>query len=220
MICNNLLVDRPCQHEGYFRYKNSCTQHYICSYSLECGKIIASKVYECPGCLKFNAKRMICDLPENVPECTYHSESYEYIKGYKVTNPIQNCTGTGRFLDPSNRKRYFDCVDIFNDNHYYLTIKECVENITFDDNKKICQGRDNRLPEKDIVGACNAFNYASDPYNCHKFYYCKNRLPMARLSCLNTHFFNGHFCQHKSRSVFCNWEHLKKSYLVENKALG
>lgn len=160
---------------------------------------------------------MICDLPENVPECTNHDEIYQYIEGHMVTNPIQYCTGPGIFPDPSNRHRYFHCEDIFHENKYYLTIKECPEGITFNDSKNICEGHDLRHPDKDIIGSCNSYNYAIDPYNCHKFYFCRNMIPVARLSCLETHFFNGHFCQHKSRSVFCNWEHLKKSYEKENK---
>lgn len=73
---------------------------------------------------------MICDLPENVPECNQHKEVYQYIEGHQVTNPIQYCTGPGTFPDPSNRNRYFHCEDIFYDNKYYLTIKECPEDIT------------------------------------------------------------------------------------------
>lgn len=196
-----LFLGKPCEREGYFRYKNSCNLHYNCYYSKTCGKLLPSKIYQCPGCLKFNPRKMICDLPQNVPECNYHEEHYQKFENHKVTKPIRYCTKPGKYLDPSNRKRYYDCIDIFQNGKYYLTIKNCPINTTFDDTKKMCKGYDKRLAEKFIIGSCRSNNYAIDQYNCQKFYFCQNQLPIAEMFCLKTHFFNGKVCQKKSMQL-------------------
>lgn len=190
---------RPCANEGYFRYKNSCNLHYRCYYSMECGKLIPSKVHQCPGCLKFNPKKMICDLPENVPECTYHSKDYQIFEGHKVTTPVRFCSGPGTYLDPSDRTRYYSCVDIHKNNNYYLTIRDCPSNTTFNEVNNVCEG--NRSTKKYMGAICNSHNYAVDLFNCQKFYFCRDQRPVEEFSCLKTHIFNGHFCQHKSKAL-------------------
>lgn len=213
-----MFSGRPCEKEGYFRYKNSCTHHYRCYYNKKCGKIIPSRVYECPGCLKFHTHKMICDLPENVPECTYHDDKFQNVEGHTLTDPIKYCTGPGIFLDPSNRKRYFDCIDIFHEHQYYLTIKDCQMNTTFSDSEETCipEVHANLPAQRYVPSTCNSYSYAVDQYNCNKFYYCRKGVPFAQLSCMSNYFFNGKFCQHKSRSMFCNWELLKKSFKKQN----
>lgn len=212
-----MLSGQPCEKEGTFRYQNSCTLHYQCSYNTKCGKIIPSKLYECPGCLKFNANIMACDIPKNVAECTFHDEELSEINDYTVTDPVNYCTGPGIFLDPANRERYFECIDIHGKDKYYLTIRTCPENTTFNDLNKVCDSEHSSdLPsEKDIPGICNAHNYAVDPYRCHKFYFCRDGVPFVQLSCLKTHFFNGRFCQHKDRSMLCRWSDLKTSFTTK-----
>lgn len=207
------ILDLPCEREGYFRYRNSCSLHYRCFYSKRCGKIISSRVYECPGCLKFHIHKMICDLPENVPECTYHEKKYQDIEGHQVTDPVTYCTGPGVFLDPSNRMRYFDCVDIFERKKYYLTIKTCPDDLNFNDATKTCDHTvGSNLPSmRHIPGSCSSDNYAVDRYKCDKFYYCRNGVPQAELFCMDNYFFNGNFCQHNN-STSCNWKELNQAF--------
>lgn len=81
---------------------------------------------------------MICDIPENVPECSYYDGRFQNVEDHIVTDPIKFCTGPGIYLDPSDRTRYFDCVDIFQEKQYYLTIKKCPKNTTFHYFKKVC----------------------------------------------------------------------------------
>lgn len=159
---------------------------------------------------------MVCDLPEYTPECNYQSVEYQQVKDHRVTNPLRFCTGSGVFLDPSNRSQYFDCVDIFLEQKYYLTIKTCPEGTKFNDLKKECDIEENLSAKRNIPGNCGTHNYTSDPYNCNKFYYCQEGQPFAELFCLNSHFFNGHFCQHKSSAIHCTWEELKKSFKIKD----
>lgn len=154
---------------------------------------------------------MICDLPENVPECTFHKDGLQDLEGYKVTKPLKKCTGPGTFSDPSNYRRYYNCIDIFDEDEYYLTIAKCPQNQTFDTVKKKCRISHVHHPHHHhFPGTCGLNNYAFDRHDCHKFYYCQGGKPFVNLWCSNQYFFNGRFCQHKSKSIFCNWNELKK----------
>jgi hypothetical protein len=186
-----------CARPGYFRVKRSCTRFYRCEFDRKCAKFLPSKIQTCPKCLKFNAAKMRCDLPENVPECTY---SYSF--------PKNVCTGVGKFFVPNDCHKYYDCRKGTNGT-VKLDVKTCQSPMVFDQKKKKCQEGKCSSP----VYECKQGElYLSDKFDCNKFYYCVNSDVAIPIYCPAEFVFNGNICENGAFSDLTNWEKLKKSF--------
>lgn len=178
-------------------------------------KLISSDIYECPGCLKFNANLMRCDLAENVPECTYRYQQFNNTLENTNKTTTKICTGPGKFPVPYDRTRYYDCNKKINDSEYLLRIKRCPQNKLFSVQSARCRKSNCVKPEVD-PRKCGKNHYSYDQYDCRKFFHCQGKEPKIPLFCPSGYIFNGNYCQYQETVSFCNWEELKK-YLYKPK---
>ncbi|KAG5899541.1 hypothetical protein JTB14_008227 [Gonioctena quinquepunctata] len=179
-----------------------------------------SETYECPKCLKFNVKIAKCDLPENVPECTIHDKVYQQYQKYNLFKPAKICTGPGVFPDPSNEQRYYECIEILDDNMFYLTSKKCPSKQKFNPKIRKCDPKyiHPHHQNRNLVGDCKS-HYTFHKYSCQKFFRCSRKHNPVELKCPDGYIFNGDNCQLISSKSFCNWEILN-GYLNTKKHLS
>ncbi|RZC40507.1 CWF19-like protein 1, partial [Asbolus verrucosus] len=177
----------PCGSEGYFRFNQSCTDFYECHFNTECQKFLSSPIETCPKCLKFNAKKMRCDFPWNVPECG---------NLHNIKMKENYCTAPGKYFVPDDCHKYYECIENSNGT-IDLTVKTCPSPLKFNKNDRQCAEEDD-IP---VRPECESPNlYVGDLFDCRKFYRCNGGKPLITLYCPENAIFNGHFCERKSDS--------------------
>lgn len=144
---------------------------------------------------------MRCDLPENVPECTYHKRTKEQ---KKLKEPIE-CTGPGLFANPDEPKQYFECKE--ENSVFKLYTRHCLHKHTFNEILKMCDEKFIEIVK--IEEKCQPNNYAPDHHDCQRFYHCHNGEPKTPLYCPRGYIFTGNQCEHEDNTPFCDWELIK-----------
>lgn len=171
-----------------------------------------SSIYNCPGCLQFNAQIQCCDLPENVPECTYLH--YNQHPSFYIRHLIKQntCTGSGTFPIPDDCHKYYECKpDRFGIN-IALNVKTCPKHTRFNQNEKKCT-TNYKCPS--TMPKCKPNGYVIDQYDCNKFYHCFQKTIIIPLFCQLGATFNGHFCQFYEPQFSCNWRKYSKNLILE-----
>ncbi|XP_044265043.1 uncharacterized protein LOC123011592 [Tribolium madens] len=181
-----------CSKEGTFRFKQNCKKYYVCYFDSQCKKLLP-KIYTCPKCLKFNAQKNICDLAENVPECSNSN-----------SGPKKYCTNPGRFFVPDNCQKYYECT--VNGSLIDLTIKMCPPETVFSRKELKCL-KGQKCKESGPNCATDD-SYAVDMFDCSKFYYCVTKNFSVPLYCPSSYVFNNKVCE-KWESIKLKWDNPK-----------
>jgi len=156
---------------------------------------VQTEVKKCRGCFVFNDQLGICDIPNNVPECSANLEAL-------------NCTGEGSFLVPGSTNMYYVCK-MNASGFIHRETKECGKNQIYNQTTGNCDfiQNINKYFHDSSMLQCTKSGFFAHPHDCNKFIHCigmENSTYISEIkSCSSGLYFNevGGYCDHPENFV-------------------